>query len=216
MARLEISSKDAERVARRFDDLIKPKGLNAIRRRAVTDIGSGLRKDLRSHRAGAVRHLCRRALDTGPGAGTGRRQPGIPPPHGVRLPRGQAAGRAAQGDGPVSHDPKPPHQGAQTFRAVEKEGRAFRLLPAGPLAERFLGDVSARGRGGRSPPRARAACRSWRRCESGPRRICRRPSRGASTKHYRRRRGRRLIDRIDAALVRVLQDCRLPAGVTVD
>ena len=48
MARLEISSKDAERIARRFDDLIKPKGLNAIRRRAVTDIGSGLRKDLRA------------------------------------------------------------------------------------------------------------------------------------------------------------------------
>ena len=48
MTRLVITSKDAERIARSFSDLIGPKGLDAIRRKAVNQVGSRLRKETRS------------------------------------------------------------------------------------------------------------------------------------------------------------------------
>ena len=48
MTQITISSKDAERIARSFNDLIGSKGLDRIRRRAVNTVGSKLRKETRS------------------------------------------------------------------------------------------------------------------------------------------------------------------------
>ena len=48
MTRIVISSRDAERIARSFNDLIGPKGLDRIRRKAVNEIGSSVRKQTRS------------------------------------------------------------------------------------------------------------------------------------------------------------------------
>ena len=48
MTRLTITSRDAERIAKSFSGLIGPRGLNAIRRRAVNAVGSKLRKETRS------------------------------------------------------------------------------------------------------------------------------------------------------------------------
>ena len=48
MARIEITSKDAERIARSFNDLIGPNGLQRIRRKAVNEEGAKLRKSARS------------------------------------------------------------------------------------------------------------------------------------------------------------------------
>ena len=41
---------------------------------------------------------------------------------------------------------KPPHQATQRFRAVERVGRAYKLLAVGTLPARFLGGVSTRAR----------------------------------------------------------------------
>ena len=48
MTGITITSKDAERIARSFNDLIGPKGLDRIRRKAVNEVGSELRKKTRS------------------------------------------------------------------------------------------------------------------------------------------------------------------------
>ena len=48
MTGITISSKDAERIAKSFSDLIGPKGLNRIRRKAVNEVGSKVRKQTRS------------------------------------------------------------------------------------------------------------------------------------------------------------------------
>ena len=45
MTLVTISSKDAERIAKSFNDLIGPRGLVAIRRRAVNKVGGWLRKE---------------------------------------------------------------------------------------------------------------------------------------------------------------------------
>ena len=109
---------------------------------------------------------------------------------------------------------KPPHQGEQTFRNVEKEGRAFDCFLQDHLPNASW-ETFRRGRGGRSPPRARAALPELaalrKRAEAdlpGGRRAA----------HQRSTTGKawKMIDRIDAALVRVLQDCRLPAGVSIE
>ena len=47
MTGIVISSRDAERIARSFSDLIGPKGLNRIRGKAVNSVGSSLRKQTR-------------------------------------------------------------------------------------------------------------------------------------------------------------------------
>ena len=48
MATITISSRDAERIAKSFSDLIGPKGLDRIRRKAVNEIGSTVRKETRA------------------------------------------------------------------------------------------------------------------------------------------------------------------------
>ena len=48
MTRIVVSSKDAARIARTFNDLISKKGLQAIERRTVNKIGSDLRKKTRT------------------------------------------------------------------------------------------------------------------------------------------------------------------------
>ena len=48
MTGITITSKDAERIARSFNDLTGPKGLNRIRGKAVNQIGAKVRKQTRS------------------------------------------------------------------------------------------------------------------------------------------------------------------------
>ena len=48
MTRITITSKAAERIAKSFSDLIGPKGLDRIRRKAVNEVGSKVRKETRS------------------------------------------------------------------------------------------------------------------------------------------------------------------------
>ena len=146
---LEISSRDAERIARRFNDLIKPKGLTAIRRRAVTDVGAGLRKDFRAIGPALYGTSAAALSIQGKAPAPGDENPA----YRLRMASSFPVGKLRASLRKVTREGErrsltltPPHQGAQRFARVEREGRAFRLLAAGSLAERFLGGVSTRAR----------------------------------------------------------------------
>ena len=77
MTRITISSRDAERIARSFADLIGPKGLDRIRRKAVNAVGSKVRKQTRSL-AGVVFGTSAAALSVqGKAASPGSTKPGL-------------------------------------------------------------------------------------------------------------------------------------------
>ena len=145
MARIVISSRDAERIAKSFNGLIGRDGLQRIRRKAVNEQGASIRKAARNIApvlyGTAAANLKIQGSAASPGSDN--------PKYSLRMASGFPVGRlraplrkVSQGGLTIS----PPHQGAQRFRAVERIGRAFRLLPAGPLRERFLGAISTRAR----------------------------------------------------------------------
>ena len=145
MTGIVISSRDAERIARSFNDLIGPKGLTAIRRRAVNEEGAAIRKGMKVA-APALYGTTAAALQIqGKAASPGSANP----EYRLRMARSfpvsklKASLRKASSGGLTIN---PPHQGAQRFKAVERIGRAFKLRAVGTLPERFLGGVSTRAR----------------------------------------------------------------------
>ena len=145
MARITITSKDAERIVKSFDDLIGPKGLDRIRRKAVNEIGSGLRKDLRSigpvvfHTSAAA--LMVQGRSAAPGA--------TDPAYKLRMARTIPVERLKAKARPISRSKGrkrlsvtlPGDAGRIAFRSVFKDGSRIRLHQAGPLRERGLAPV---------------------------------------------------------------------------
>ena len=145
MPRITISSEDAEKVARAFSHLIGKDGLKRIQRKAVSDVGSRLRKDARSVAptlfGTAITNL--RIQGKAPARGADNPAYALRMAASFPVAKLRASLRKFSG-GELTI--RPPHQGTQRFRAVERVGRAFRLLPAGPLPARFLGGITTRAR----------------------------------------------------------------------
>ena len=144
MTRLTITSRDAERIAKSFSGLIGPRGLNAIRRRAVNAVGSKLRKETRSL-AGVVFGTSAAAL----GVKAKAASPGSDNPayrlwmaHKIPVNRLKAKHRKiTRSSGRAALTIDTPSSPAIRFRSIRREGSKFVLLKAGPLPERAVGGV---------------------------------------------------------------------------
>ena len=144
MTQITISSKDAERIARSFNDLIGSKGLDRIRRRAVNAVGSKLRKETRSL-AGVVFGTSAAALSVqGKAAAPGSANPAyrLRMAHKIPIAKLRAAHRKVTSKGGrKSLTLDTPASPAIRFRSIRREGSRFILQRAGPLPERGLGGV---------------------------------------------------------------------------
>ena len=144
MSTITISSKDAERIAKSFSDLIGPRGLTAIRRRAVNKIGAGVRKKTRTL-AGPVFGTSAAALSVqGKAASPGSTTPAYRLRFAAKIPVAKlkaAHRKVRRSRGRSSLVIDTPHDDAIRFRSIRREGSRFVLLRAGPLVERALGGV---------------------------------------------------------------------------
>ena len=154
MAKITISSPDAERIARQFSDLISAKGLLAIRRRAVNKIGAGLRKDAKAI-APALYGASATALSIqGKAAAPGDTDPAYRLRMATSIPisRLKATHRKARReDGRLTLTIDTPATSPIFFRATQRVGRAFKLLKAGALPERFVGGIGTKARSAFGP-----------------------------------------------------------------
>ena len=149
MSIVTVTSKDAERIAKSFNDLIGPKGLDRIRRKAVNRIGSALRKETRSI-APSIYGTTATALSIQGKAAT----PGSSDPtYRLRMARSIPVSKlkakhrkTRRAGGRLSLTLNTPASKAIRFSSVARVGKAFKLLRAGPLPERFLGGISTGAR----------------------------------------------------------------------
>ena len=144
MATITISSRDAERIARQFADLISPRGLDRIRRKAVNAVGSKIRKETR--RIGPVIFGTSAAalMVQGKAAAPGSDTPSYRLSMASRIPVAKmkaAKRKITRRKGRASLALTLPGGDKIEFRSVHREGARFRLLKAGPLPERDLGGV---------------------------------------------------------------------------
>ena len=144
MTRIVISSRDAARIAKSFNDLIGPKGLNAIRRRAVNAVGSKVRKETRSL-AGIVFGTSAAALSVqGKGASPGSTNPAYRLKIASKIPIAKLKAKhrkVTTRRGKKSLTIDTPNDPAIRFRSIRREGTKFILLRAGPLPERGVRGV---------------------------------------------------------------------------
>ena len=144
MTRIVISSRDAEQIARSFNDLIGPKGLNAIRRRAVNSVGAKVRKETRSL-AGVTFGTSAAALSVqGKAATPGSTDPAYKLRFASKIPIAKLKAKhrkVTTRRGKKSLTIDTPADPAIRFRSIRREGTKFILLRAGPLPERGLGGV---------------------------------------------------------------------------
>ena len=144
MSRITVTSKDAERIAKSFSDLISAKGLLAIRRRAVNAVGSKLRKQTRTL-AGPVFGTSAAALKVqGKAAAPGSDNPAykLRLAHRIPIAKLKAAHRkVTRRRGKASLVIDTPTDKPIRFRSIRREGPRFILLKAGPLRERGVGGV---------------------------------------------------------------------------
>ena len=157
MATIIISSRDAARVAKSFNDLIGRKGLQAIERRAVNKIGAGLRKDARGI-APALFGTTAAALSIqGRAAGPGAVDPEYRLRMASSIPISRLRAkhrRTRREDGRLGLTIDTPATSSPiVFRATQRVGRAFKLLKAGVLPERFVGGLGTRARSAFGPER---------------------------------------------------------------
>ena len=149
MTRIVISSRDAERIARSFNDLVSPKGLQAIERRAVNKIGSGLRKGAKAIAPAIFGAPAAALMIQGRAAGPGAVEPEyrLRMTSSIPISRLKATHRKTRRqDGRLGLVIHTPATSAIHFRATQRVGRAFKLLRAGPLPERFVGGVRTKAR----------------------------------------------------------------------
>ena len=144
MTRITISSRDAERIAKSFADLVSPKGLQAIERRAVNKIGSELRKGAKAIGPTIFGTSAAALGIVGRAASPGAAEPEyrLWMASSIPISRLKATHRKARRqDGRLALVIDTPATDPIRFRSVLRVGRAFKLLKAGPLAERFVGGV---------------------------------------------------------------------------
>ena len=139
-----ISSRDAERIAKSFADLIGPRGLNAIRRRAVNEVGSKVRKETRSL-AGVVFGTSVAAMSVqGKAAAPGSTNPAYRLRFAAKIPIAKLKAKhrkVTTRRGKKSLTIDTPADSAIRFKSIRREGAKFILLRAGPLPERGVGGV---------------------------------------------------------------------------
>ena len=144
MTRITISSRDAERIAKSLSDLIGPKGLDRIRRKAVNEVGSKVRKETRSL-AGVVFGTSAAALSVqGKAASPGSTNPAYKLRFASKIPIAKLKAKhrkVTTQRGKKSLTIDTPADSAIRFRSIRREGTKFILLKAGPLPERGLGGV---------------------------------------------------------------------------
>ena len=144
MTRITITSEDAEKIARSFSDLIGPRGLTAIRRRAVNKVGAKVRKQTRSL-AGPIFGTSAAALSVrGKAAAPGATDPAYRLKFAAKVPISKLRAkhrkvRRSQGRTTLVIDT--PNDPAIRFRSIRREGAKFILLRAGPLPERGVAGV---------------------------------------------------------------------------
>ena len=144
MTGITISSADAARIARSFADLIGAKGLDRIRRKAVNEIGSSLRKETRSL-AGVTFGTSAAALSVrGQAARPGSTDPAYKLRFASKIPIAKlrtAHRKVTTRRGKKSLVIDTPNDPAIQFRSIRREGTKFILLRAGALPERQVGGV---------------------------------------------------------------------------
>ena len=149
MTRITVSSKDAEKLARAFSDLIGPRGLNAIRRRAVNAVGSKVRKETRIVGPTIFGTSAAALMVQGKAATPGSDDPR----YSLKLARNIPVARLktshrkiTRAKGRRSLQLTLPGGDKIGFRSIHREGARFRLLKAGPLPERGLGGIYTNAR----------------------------------------------------------------------
>lgn len=144
MAQITITSRDAERLAKSFSDLIGAKGLNAIRRRSVNAIGSKVRKAARVI-APAILSTSQAAVKIqGKAASPGSDNPKyvLRMASKISVEKLKArARRVTRSKGRARLTLTLPSGDKIAFRSVKREGARFVLRAAGPLIERPLGGI---------------------------------------------------------------------------
>ena len=154
MTRIVISSRDAERIARSFADLISARGLQAIDRRAVNKIGSQLRKDAKAIAPAIFGTTAAALMIQGKAAAPGSANPEyrLRMASSIPISRLRAKHRKTRRqDGRLGLVIDTPAADKIVFRATQRVGRAFKLLRAGPLPERFVGGLGTRARSAFGP-----------------------------------------------------------------
>ena len=144
MSRITITSRDAERIARSFNDLIKPTGLNRIRRLAVGKVGSQARKQTRAVLPGIIGTSAAALSIVGKAPAPGSDNPSYKLRFAARIPVARLKAkrrRITRRRGIASLALTLPGGKTVRFKSVHREGARFRLLRAGPLPERTLGSV---------------------------------------------------------------------------
>ena len=142
--RVEITPKDAERIARQFADLVSAKGLQRIRRLAVNKVGSDIRKQTRVIGPTIIGTSAAALMVQGQSAAPGSDNPAYRLKMAARIPvaRLKAAKRKiTRRQGRASLALTLPSGDTIRFRSIHREGARFRLRKAGPLPARDLGGV---------------------------------------------------------------------------
>ena len=149
MALIKITSADAEKIARAFNSLIGKDGLQGIQRKAVADVGARLRKDARSIGPSLFGTAVTNLKIQGRAPARGATDPAYKlymsrsyPVAKLRAPLRKVTRKGGRQSLTIA----PPHQDKQHFSAIARVGRAFRLLKAGPLPSRFVGDIATGAR----------------------------------------------------------------------
>ena len=144
MTQITISSPDAERLAKSFADLIGPKGLNRIRRKAVNTVGSSLRKQTRIIGPVVIGTSAAALSVQGKAAGPGSDNPRYVLRMARKIPVAKLKAKnrkITRRSGRASLTLTLPGGDKIVFRSIHRDGASFRLLRAGPLPERALGGV---------------------------------------------------------------------------
>ena len=144
MSRITITSKDAEKVAKSFSDLIAAKGLNRIRRKAVNTVGAKVRKQTRSVLPAVVGTSIASLMVRGRAAAPGSDNPKYSLRMARKVPVAKLRAknrRITRRQGRASLQITLPGGDKIVFRSISREGKVFRLLRAGPLPERGVGGV---------------------------------------------------------------------------
>ena len=144
MTGITITSKDAERIARSFNHLVGPKGLNAIRRRAVNTVGSSLRKQTRIIAPAIIGTSAAALAVQGKAASPGSDNPRYVLRMARKIPVAKLKAshrKITRRRGRASLKLTLPGGDKIAFSSIHRDGASFRLLRAGPLPERALGGV---------------------------------------------------------------------------
>ena len=144
MSRIEITSKDAARIAKSFSDLIAEKGLNRIRRLAVGKVGSKARKETRAILPAIIGTSAAALSIVGKAPAPGSSNPAYRLRFAARIPVAKMKAKRrkiTRRRGIASLALTLPGGKTVRFRSIHREGPRFRLRRAGPLPERSLGGV---------------------------------------------------------------------------